>query len=258
MPDMEKEDQLLRRRFIDQAEAAEIRGNVIFSDFMNLNEQGIFSSIKHELPVIKYFTYGGYSEAERKILCFCGDDTVEGTEDITYPISCVRLSPHSMKFSDSFSHRDFLGAVINLGIERSKIGDILVIDNMGYLFCTASIAGFIADQLTKVKHTLVSAEVIEQNNFTYKPKFKEITGSVSSIRLDSILAVAIHSSRSSLTGLIEGGKVYVNSRPVISNSYSLKENDIVSVRGFGKFIYAGVNGQSKKERYSVKILLYSE
>jgi RNA-binding protein YlmH len=253
----EKEDKFLERRLLDLAGAAYHRGSNIYSDFLNLNEQNIFYSLKNELPMIKYFTYGGYKDAERRILCFCGDTVTADEKDINYPISCIKVKPCNQKFSDSLNHRDFLGAAINLGLDRGKLGDILILENEGYLFAHNSISEFIIEQLTSVKHTRVQCSVIDRKDFDYKPKLKEINSTVSSIRLDSILAAAYHSSRSSLTGLIEGGKVYINGKLVLSNSYSLKENDIISVRGLGKFIYAGTSYQTKKGRLSVKLLLYS-
>ncbi len=254
---MDKDEQLLRRRLLDLANTAYNRGICLFSDFLNLNEQNILLSLKNELPKIKYFAYGGFQDAERKILCFCGNDSILTSEEIDYPISCIKVIPLNQRFSDSLNHRDFLGAVLNLGIDRSKVGDILIDSNEGYLFAHNTISPFILEQLIKVKHTMVSTSRIEQQDFHYEPKYIEVVGTVSSVRLDSILAVAFHSSRSSLSGLIEGGKVFVNSREVLSNSYLLKENDVVSVRGYGKFKFVGTSYQTKKGRQSVKVLLYS-
>lgn len=257
MINTDKEEQLFRKRLLDQANMAYGRGICLYSDFLNLNEQSIFFSLKNKLPMMKYFTYGGFADAERKILCFCGDDSITEEAELDYPIACIKVMPLNQKFSDTLNHRDFLGAVLNLGLERGKIGDILINENEGYIFAHQGISDYIADQLIKVKHTMVRASIIEEQEFKYTPSFKEVTGTVSSVRLDSILAVAFHSSRSSLSGLIEGGKVYVGGRLVLSNSYNLKENDIVSVRGLGKFIYAGTSHQTKKGRYSVKVYLYT-
>lgn len=256
MVSMDKEEQLVRRRLQDLSNTAYNRGISMFSDFLNLNEQNIFFRMKKELPVINYFTFGGFDVAERKMLCFCGNDNINEISEINFPIACIKIIPVNQKFSDSLTHRDFLGAVLNLGLDRSKVGDILINQNKGFLFCHTGISEFIADQLIKVKHTPISTEIITQKDFDYTPEYQEIAGTVSSVRLDSVLSVAFHSSRSSLTGLITGGKVFVNSKEVIQISYQLKENDVVSVRGLGKFIFVGTSHQTKKGRYSVKVLLY--
>ncbi len=256
MMNLDKDEQLLRRRLLDLANTAYTRGINSFTDFLNLNEQNIFISLKNELPMIKYFAYGGFNDAERKILCFCGKENTSNAEEIIYPIVCIKVVPLNQKFSDSLNHRDFLGAVLNLGLDRSKIGDILIDENEGYIFAHTGISEYITDQLIKVKHTMVKSTLIDRKDFNYKPKLKEVVGTVSSVRLDSILSVAFKSSRSSLSGLIEGGKVSVGGKVILSNSYVLKENDVVSVRGYGKFIYAGTSYQTKKGRYSVRIMLY--
>jgi RNA-binding protein YlmH len=256
MMNQDKDEQILRRRLFDLAGMAYSRGICVFSDFLNLNEQNIFISMKNELIAVPYSINGGFSAAERRMVCFLGDRFMDVEQEIPFPITCIQISPVNQKFSDDLSHRDFLGAVINLGIDRSKLGDILIQENEGYLFCHTSINQFIIDNLIKVKHTNIKTAITKLNDFIYKPRQKEITGTVSSVRLDSILSVAFHSSRSSLIGLIEGGKVFVNSKVILSNSYVVKENDVVSVRGMGRFVFKENLGTTKKGRYSVKILLY--
>ncbi|HHX13246.1 MAG TPA: RNA-binding protein [Clostridiales bacterium] len=254
---MDKDEQILRRRLYDLANNAYYKGICVFSDFLNLNEQSILEYTKHELPGISYFSFGGFTEAERRMICFCGDNNVKNIEDIDFPISVVSIKPQNRKFSDALTHRDYLGAVLNLGIDRSIVGDIIINDLEAFIFCTTSINEFIADNLIKIKHTNISTSIIESQEFYYEPKFKDISGTVSSIRLDSILSVAFNRSRSSLTGLIEGGKVFVNGKEVISNSHELKDNDVVSVRGQGKFLYVGTPYKTKKGRYSVKVRVYA-
>lgn len=253
----DKEEKLLQKRLIEQAQAAYNKGICVFSDFLNLYEQNLFVSLKNELPAVKHFAYGGFDDAERKMICFCGDDSISDIAEIEFPINCLKISPVNPKFSAPLGHRDFLGSILSLGIDRSKIGDILVKDNEAYAFVHRQISAYLTEQLRQIKHTSVYCSQIELESFDYKPEFKEISGTVSSVRLDSILALAMGKSRSSLKGLIEGGKVFVGGRLIQSGSYELKENDIVSVRGFGRFIYCGTSYQTKKGRLSVKILLYT-
>ena len=249
----DKEDHLFKKRLLELARNAENRGICTYTDFLNLNEINILYCIRLELPNVKYELFGGYDDAERKVLCFCGDDSVKAFSNY---ITCIRMLPLNKKFSDDLSHRDFLGAIMNLGIERSKIGDILIKEKEGYVFCEIGISTFIIDTLIKVKHTNIRCEILEDETPNIQPTFQEIRGTVSSARLDSVIALAFQSSRTSILGLIASGKVFVDGRLVESNSYMLKEEEKVSVRGLGKFIYKELQNQTKKGRYFVTLLKY--
>lgn len=249
----DKDEQILRKRILELARTTENKGICSYTDFLNLSEISIATSLKKELPNIKYDLFGGYEGAERKVLCFYGDDSVKAFSDY---ITCIRMLPLNKKFSDDLNHRDFLGAILNLGIVRNKIGDILIQDKEGYVFCEMNISTFIIDNLNKVKHTNIRCELVEDETPNIKPNFQEIRGTVASARLDAVIALAFHSSRNSILSLIEGGKVYVDGRVIESNSYMLKENETISVRGLGKFIYIELQNQNKKGRYYVKLLKY--
>lgn len=174
-----------------------------------------------------------------------------------YPFSVLRIRPLNKKFSEDLTHRDYLGAILNLGIERCKIGDILVNTCEAVVFVSDHMSDFLAQNLTRIRHTPVVASIEELQEFQYEPSFEEIRGTVASVRLDTLLALAFSSSRSRLSGLIEGKKVFVNGRMIVSNGYRLKEGDIISVRGMGKFCYDGVLSETRKGRYSVVVRKYS-
>lgn len=250
---MTKEEQLFCKRLKDLARSAFDKGICTYTDFLNLNELSLFFQIEKDLPPIIKELSGGYMEAERKIICFYNEDSFQKPE---YPIQCLQIRPINAKFSDNLTHRDFLGAILNLGIERSKIGDIIIENNVGYIFCERKIANFIVESLVKIKHTNIECIYFDYTLAGVTPHFETLNGTVSSLRLDSVLAVAFHSSRSSLSGLIAGGKVFVNGRLILSNSYMLKEDDIISVRGYGKFIYKETRTKTKKGRFSISLLKY--
>lgn len=249
----EKEELLFKKRLLDLARAAYNKNINTYTDFLTLNETSIFLSAKPELPDVNYELFGGFDAAERKVLCFCGDSSVKAFSDY---IACLKIIPLNKKYSDEFNHRDFLGSIMNLGIERGKIGDILVKEKEGFVYCEAKLSVFLAEILQRIKHTNVRCEVVNGDALTIAPDFKEIKGSVASPRLDAIIALAFQSSRSSILSLISGGKVYVDGKLVESNSYQLKENETVSVRGYGKFIYKGLENQTKKGRYYVSLQKY--
>ena len=158
--------------------------------------------------------------------------------------------------SEELSHRDYLGALLNLGIERSKVGDILVGENEAFVFVRSQLQDFLAEEFVRIRHTSVMTAPVEWQEFYYTPRIEERKGTVASVRLDSLLSVAFGSSRSKLSGLIEGGKVFVNGRLTTSNGYQPKDDDIISVRGMGKFQYKGVLSVTKKNRIYVSIHKY--
>lgn len=250
---MQKEEHMFQKRLIELSKIAYHRGIVTYSDFLNLNELNILHSIpKHELYT-PYVTYGGYEFSERQMVAFLPDALCCGYQ---YPITALKIQPIQKKFADQLSHRDYLGSLMNLGIDRSKIGDILVTESETIVFVHPSLESYITGELTRIRYTSVMVTPVQLDDVTYTPKFKKITGSISSVRLDSLLALAFSSSRSKLVTLIETGKVFVNGKCILSNGFQLKEEDIVSVRGMGRFQYIETQSQTKKGRFYVLIHLY--
>lgn len=253
---MTKEELQIKKRLTDLADAAYRKGAVRYSDFLNLNERSVFEAIKGELSFVRWESSGGYKQAERQMVAFL-PDAPAFLEKLSFPFVCVEIRPLHAKFSKSCSHRDYLGAVLSTGIDRSRLGDILVEEQVAYIFVEEKLKDFLCRELTQVRHTAVSLKVAEEFPEDYEPAFREIRGTVASVRLDSLLALAFGSSRSSLTGLIEGGKVFVNGKLVTSNGYNPREGDLVSVRGMGRFAYVSAGGQSKKGRSYVTVKRYT-
>lgn len=250
---MQKEEFMLQKRLIELSKTAYRRGIVTYSDFLNLNELNILHTTPKDEFDTTYETYGGYNDSERQMVAFL-PDALYYTH--FYPIRILKIEPLQRKFSEALNHRDYLGAILNLGIERSKLGDILVMDTCAYLFIQEGLATFICENLTRIRHTSVMVTTVEEQEFTYTPNYEEITGSIASVRLDSLLSLAFGSSRSRLVPLIEGGKVFVNGKLMTTNSYQVKEGDIISVRGMGRFKYQGILSQTKKGRYFVSLYKY--
>lgn len=250
---MQKEEQLLQKRLIELSQLAFQRNIVTFTDFLNLNELNILHTLPKNQLFSQYHSFGGYELAERQMVAFLPDALYY---DIIYPYHVCKITPLNAKYAENLTHRDYLGAILNLGIDRCKIGDILVSDTDATLFVADSMADFICQELTRIRHTTVQAMLIDMDDFHYQPRYEEITGTVASVRLDSLLSLAFSASRSKLVGLIEGGKVFVNGRLITTNSYQLKEDDIISVRGMGKFQYIKTMSITKKNRAYIQINKY--
>lgn len=250
---MTREEEQFQKRLLDLAQTAWRRGIITYTDFLNLNEQNIYHNSQRLLSYIESRACGGYEGAERQMVAFIPDAL---SDIVHYPIACLKISPLNAKFSDSPGHRDYLGSLMNLGVDRGKTGDIVLIDEDAYLFCEERIADYLSGELTRVRHTAVRCERCAFEDLHYTPKLEELTGTVASERLDALLSLAFRTSRSSLTGLIEGGKTFVNGRLTTGCGYHLKEGDIVSVRGYGRFRYDGALAATKKGRCLVKIAKY--
>ena len=250
---------IISNRFKDLANMAYLKGIPAFTDFLDLKEQTKYIEFISEknMPPVNTLLSGGVffldDCIERKMACFYPKDL---DYDISFPISIIKVKPQNSKFADSLNHRDFLGSLMNLGIERHLIGDILVKDNMAYIFAEQKMSGFICESLTRIKHTSVVAELCDKYDFDYTPSYSEETGSVASERIDAVIAFAFNMSRNDAALFISSGKVFVNSGEIISKSHTLKYGDIVSVRGKGRFIFDEIMSTTKKGRFYIKIRKY--
>ncbi|MBQ7795719.1 MAG: RNA-binding protein [Lachnospiraceae bacterium] len=250
---MEKEEQLFRKRIQELAETCFRRDVPVNTDFLNLSEQTIFHSISGMLPPVRFVLSGGFESSERKVVCFLPSYEEELLDP---PYDCMKLSPVNRKFAEELSHRDYLGAIMNLGIERSMLGDIVIKDGDAYVFVLKKMSRYLSENLTTIRHTTVSVEITEQAGEILKPEFEEIQGTVSSIRLDSIVALCGRLSRTKAAAYIEAEKVFVNGQIASQVSRNLKEGEILSIRGIGKFKFDRAGGQTKKGRTVVTLLKY--
>lgn len=239
----------IEKRFYELAIRADERYYTAFSDFLNMEEQSILNNMKLNIP---YTLFGGYNMAERCIAAFGTD-----SKDAVFPLSILKAEPVSKKFADKLSHRDFLGSLMGLGIKREVVGDIIINDNTGYIFCLESIAEYICRNLTKVKHTNIKCTAVDElpNNIADSAEDKEII--VASTRIDTVISGVYNLSRNAAKEYFINRKVFVNSSLCENFSYTLKNRDIISVRGKGRFIFNEILGNTKKSRNIISITLYS-
>ncbi len=249
---MEK-DEFFLKRIRELANISYQRDIVTFSDFLTLNEQNMINSRISRMPGVVMEAFGGYEHAERQMVAFHPDALVFPWE---YPIDCLKIEPKAVKFSEKLTHRDYLGALLNLGVDRSVIGDILVQEDAAWFFCLRKMSDFFLENLCRVRHTGILLTKVENPEELPKPRLEPVKGTCASVRLDSLIALAFRESRSSMVSYIEGGLVFVNGKLITSNGYEPKEGDIVSVRGKGRFRYEGISGQTRKGRLSVCIMRY--
>ena len=240
------------RHLLDLCRRSERTASWMFSGFLTPAEQEDFFRCP-ESAQYDWSFYGGYEAAERKLL-IAGNAGVIGSPP-TFPVCVIAVRPASRKFAESLSHRDYLGAILRLGIERSLIGDILVHEKQAWFFCLDSVADFLMSSLTRIRNTTVSASLSSAEAPELQPRYEPIRLNVASERLDAVLSAFTGLSRAQVIPLFNE-KVFVNSRPVTDKSLQLKEGDILSVRGFGKAVYDGVEYETRKSRLWVSLRKY--
>jgi len=246
---MNGSDELLCRRF---AELGQRAYNGIWSntEFLSIAEQSILMSCAREIPS-PFVLEGGHPSCERRIAMFGSEDFCGYAAEP--PIACVRIAPKNAKFADKLEHRDFLGALINLGLRREVLGDIFVREHCAFLFCLDSIAPYIADSLERVKHTAVTCSVLEESPEELEVKTRILEINVPSERVDAVVCAVYKLSRTQSQQLFAAQRVFVNARETENSSRILKESDVVSVRGFGRFTYRGSLRETKKGRLYVSV-----
>lgn len=249
---MDEDIRQLQKRFSELAQRADGRGRYTFTQFLTLAEQDVLLRQAGQLaaPVCRM---GGYDSAERCVACFGSEERMGYPPES--PVRCLRISPASRKFAGELSHRDFLGALMSLGIERRLLGDIQPVAGDAYLFCLEEILPFIRDNLTQVARTTVRCEECPPPEaLAVPPEPQEIV--VASERLDAVIAAVWRLSRSEAQELLEKGLVFLDGRLTESAAHPLKEGTLVSVRHRGRFRYEGTLRETKKGRLRVQVRVW--
>lgn len=250
----DKDLQLLKKRLQELAERSYSHGIYTFTPFLGLSEQQAFYEIERDVAYAGYAMEGGSPLCERRMIRFGAPEQL-GYEE-TYPIQCIQAEPLTPKFAEHLTHRDFLGAIMNLGIERSTVGDIFVQDQKAIVFCQDSIASYLAENLLRVRHTPVKCSITDAEDHLQAPVTEEVSLSVSSARIDTVISKIYNVARSRSQELFKAGRVYVNGRLTENNSYTLKEGDAVTARGFGRFTYVGEQGETRKGKMRIGVKVY--
>lgn len=242
------EEELCKKRLLDLSGQADRRGIALFSDFLNLNEQNIYHQIR-QLFATRTESFGGVSYAERQMIAFIPDAlSLWGDTEIAFPITALRAVPASPRFAEALGHRDILGALMNLGIDRGRIGDIIVGDGEYFILCERGIAEFVTDQLRQIRHTAVRLEACAADEIRSVQTITECDGIITSVRLDAVIACICHLSRSQAAALITKEKVFVGGKLMHNPSAACHPQDIISVRGYGRFVFLKEYGETKKGR----------
>lgn len=251
-----EKDRLLISKIIDKIKFCETKNKIQTTDFLAQIEQKLVENFLKSQKITNYFYTGGFEEAERRILIIYPEKLNDIIRNINLNeyINAIRITlPNEMK--GEYSHRNYLGGIMKLGIVREKVGDILVNDNGADILVIPEMFKFLINNIPTL--TRFSKSKIEQINLEDLRKIevkKEIIKiTVSSMRLDNIVAELAKCSRGKANEILEQERVLLNYEIVQKSSKEVKENDNITIRGKGKFFIKEIVGNTRKGRIFLEI-----
>lgn len=254
-----EEDRLLIAKALDKMEFAKLKNKITNTDFLDLYQKNLVQKLLNSIKCKNYMFFGGSDDAERETIIFYPEKLekqfVEKNYNNVMQIVEIIL-PNELK--GKYTHRDYLGGLMKLGIKREKIGDIIVFNEGANIIVLNEILDFVNSNitsLTRFSKSLIQTKKIEELH-KQEIKREEIQIIVSSLRLDNIVSELAKTSRTKAEEIINSGRVFVNFENIIKDSKTLKNDDIITIRGKGRFKILEVIGNTKKGRFIIKIEKY--
>lgn len=251
------EFKILVAKVIDKYEFCRTRNKITFTDFLNISEISIIQKILKEEKISNYIFFGGKENTDRSILIFYPEKFSKEMIEKNYEkiLNVIRIElPHNVKYE----HREYLSGIMKLGIRREKFGDILVNENGADIICLVEVSEYLLNglkDLTRFQKSQINIFNINELKNT-KTKFEEFGIIVSSMRLDNFVAELANCSRTKSEEIIEQGRVFINSINEMKFSKKINTNDIITIRGIGKFIFDGIEKETKSGRYLLNMRKY--
>ncbi len=257
MFDSQNDEKMLIAKTLDKYEFCITKNKITYTDFLTITEQSVLKKTLKEKSINNYIIYGGMKETDRSLLIFYPEklsvEMVEKNFENIFKIIRIIL-PSELKYE----HREYLSGIMKLGLRREKFGDIVVNENGADIICLNDISKILEKdlkELTRFRKSKIAIESI--NNINYKePEFEEMSIIVSSLRLDNFVSELSKASRTRAEEIIKEGRVFVNSINEMKDSKKINVNDIITIRGKGKFIFDEIERKTSSDKLVVKMKKY--
>lgn len=247
------EDKLFEAKLGDITDRCERYSSPVYSSFLDERQCVVAQQwLERNAGGLGYSFSGGYEGARRKMLAVFPVFCAEYVDD-EYPMKCLTLT---FRKEDKLTHRDILGTFMGQRLKREVIGDIIVGDGEAQTFVTDIAAKLLMTSLTKIGRVGVKLTDSREFELDTEQSFREIGGTVASLRLDCVVSLAAGLSREKAAALIRSDKVEINHFPAASVSQELNEGDVLSIRGSGRYILSGIDGLTKKGRIHINLRKY--
>lgn len=242
------EEREVAARTLDLAETVLKTRRPRVSDFYDPYRCRLVVGLIEDIPELSSVTDGGYPVAERSRVLIYPD--FMPADNLDTGLAFLEISGN-FRFH-RVNHRDYLGALLGLGLQRDKLGDILVHEDGAQLVAAREVAGYITSGLVSVGRVTVTVREISRDELNPPvPETREINTTVQSLRLDAVAAHGFGLSRSKMVREIAAGKIYLNWRPCLDPSARVEPGDVISARGRGRLEVAETGGRTKKGRIAV-------
>ena len=251
---MVAEELEVKKRLLDMADRSYRNNQYVFTDFLSMADMSVYFECEREFSYAGVTVWNGDGEYERGMLRF-GNPEAFGYEE-NFPIDTLEIKPLQEKFAEKLTHRDYLGSLMNIGIERDVLGDIIIDNTKAFIFCESNMSDFIIESLTRVRHTSVMVKKVDSLPIIESRQPKEITIQIASERIDAIVSKVYKLSRGDSAELCTSRRVFLNGRLMENYSHQVKADDVISVRGFGRFVYKGCGSVSKKGKINAVVNTY--
>ena len=257
IPARTDEERYLMRHIEDLVHTAFSRGIARYSAFLSDREQDLARAALGRAEVQEGWRFdGGWPQAERRVLCL----EPEGSFGQS-PVYCVRLQCRALAGAALPAHKDYLGSLMGLNLKREALGDIVLPEDQpgtAYVFALEPAAQLICRELFQAGRTELTTQLLAPDEVPQFPQAQRETRSatVSSLRLDAVLAAMLRCSRGQAAELIAAGRVEINHLPADKPHAPVYENDVFTVRGKGRFGLTALPGKSKKDRLIIEFFQY--
>lgn len=254
-----QEDKICLSQVLDKIEFLKVKDKIEYTDFLDMYQVALVENFLRKIKFENYKLYGGYEEAERKILIVYPEKYDEKMLEKNYDkiLKVVRIKLAEDEKGKYF-HRNYLGGIVKLGLKREKVGDIVVREDGADIITLEEFSSILKQQLptlTRFENSEFSIEDL-QNLKKIEIRIEQIKIIVPSFRLDNFVSDLARTSRSKAVQIINQERVFVNGQNETKSSKQLKLNDIITIRGKGRFIIKEFSGTTRSRRTIVTIEKY--
>ena len=254
-----KEDKLLIAKLIDKIQIEEKQNKLVYTNFLDTYQKNIVEKTLKQLNKENVIFYGGYDNSERTICIIYPEKLKNISKEILGEgiLEIIRINLPKESFG-KFVHRQYLGALMKIGLQREKIGDILVEENGADIIVMKEISKYIKENIGELtRFSKAKIEILKIENLRKVTiKKQEIKVIVSSLRLDNIVSELTKTSRKNAEEIIKQERVFINYELQTKNTKHVKEKDKITIRGKGKFEIKEIVGETKNGRIVVLIEKY--